>query len=155
MVDLLKVKMIQKDLITSVIIGGIILLAIYLLKLENVQVNIVNNIDVMMPYGFTVSGFLLIALMHLLSHSDEFKVKSMKMFSSYKYTFYVFIQTIITLTTLAVISFIYKISGFILSEIFIPLLIILFIWSIVSFFRCLWLLKNLSVVYLTKNTSKE
>ena len=151
MVNIFKVKELKNDFLSSVIAGFLFITAIYYFKLNFVFSNIINSLGNILTVSVTLAGFLITSLTILFVFPENNRIKFMKLHSTYKYIFYAFIISIMLFVVTAILSFVLKILIPYVPSFPLSLLIILFVWAMVSLFRCLWLLKKIIDVYFYKS----
>ena len=141
--NIFKVKELKNDFIISTIVSIIFFIIIYYFNLHFIFHNIYDSLEVIITISITITGFLITSLTILLVFPENSRIKFIKKHKGYKYIFYAFILSIILFVTVSILSFILKILVFFRTYYFLYLLITIFIWAIVSLFRCIWLLKKM------------
>ena len=145
-----KVKEIKNDFIISVILSMIFLFIIYYFNLNFIFYNIYDNLGVIITIGITMTGFLITSLTILLIFPENNRIRFIKKHSTYKHIFYTFILSIMLFVIMSILGFILKVLMPFRSSYFLPPLIFIFIWSIMTLFRCIWLLKRMIDIYFHK-----
>jgi len=140
--NIFKVKELKDDFIMSIIISIVFFVITYYFNLHFIFHNMYDSLEIIITISITITGFLITSLTILLVFPENNRIKFIKKHKGYKYIFYGFILSIILFITVTILSIILKILFF-RSYYFLYLLITIFIWAIVSLFRCIWLLKNM------------
>lgn len=155
MITIFKVKELKNDFIGSVVIGLLLIAIIYSFGLSFIFHNILDSLGTILTISVTLAGFLITSLTILFVFPENNRIKFIRLHLAYKYVFHAFIISIILFVILAVLSFCFKILMPYVPTFLIYLLIILFVWAMVSLFRCLWLLKKMIDVYFYKSEGSQ
>ena len=150
-----KVRELRNDFIISSIISGVFFIIVYYFNLNFIFYNIYDNLGVIITIGITMAGFLITSLTILSVFSENSRIRFIKNHPTYKYIFYAFILSIILFVSMSVLGFILKVLMPFRSPYFLSLLIAIFIWSIASLFRCIWLLKRMIDIYFYKSGEEK
>jgi len=149
--NLFKSKETKNDFIISIITGGVFIAIIHLFDLNFIFNNLFDSLDSILTISVTLAGFLITSLTILFVFPENSRIKFIKTHPTYKYIFHAFILSIILFIAITVLSLVFKMLTPHIPSFLLSVLIILFIWSIVSLFRCLWLLKRLIDIYFFKS----
>ncbi len=155
MINIFKIKELKNDFIISVILGVLFIAIIYFLDLNFIFFNISNSLGTILSISVTLVGFLITSLTILFVFPENNRMRFVKAHPTYKYVFYAFIVSIILFVVIAILSFVFKILTPYVPSFFLSLLIVLFVWAMVSLFRCLWLLKKIIDVYFYKSEGSQ
>jgi len=150
MINIFKIKELKNDFVVSVILGSLLIAIIYFFNLNFIFHNMLDSLGDILTISVTLAGFLITSMTILFVFPKNNRVKFIKLHPTYKYVFHAFIVSIVLFVILAVLSFIFKILIPHVPSFLLSMLIILFIWSMSSLFRCIWLLKKLIDVYFYK-----
>jgi len=155
MINIFRVRELKNDFVISVILGVLLVVIIYLFDLSFIFFNISNSLGTILTISVTLAGFLITSLTILFVFPENSRIRFVKAHPTYKYVFYAFIVSIILFVVIAILSFVFKILTPYVSSFLLSLLIVLFIWAMVSLFRCLWLLKKIIDVYFYKSEGSQ
>ena len=155
MINIFKIKELKNDFVGSIVFGLLSVAIIYFFDLSFIFNNVLNSLGTILTISVTLAGSLVTSLTILFVFPENKRIKCMKLHPTYKYVFYAFIVSIILFVVMAILSFVFKILMPYIPTFFLSLLIILFIWAMVSLFRCLWLLKKMIDVYFYKSEESQ
>ena len=155
MIAIFKIKELKNDFISGVLLGLFLIFIIYFFDLSFIFHNILDSLGTILSISITLAGFLITSLTILFVFPENSRIKFIKLHPAYKYVFHAFIVSIILFVILAVLSFCFKILMPYVPTFLISLLIILFVWAMVSLFRCLWLLKKMIDIYFYKSEGSQ
>ncbi len=150
MITTFKIKELKNDFIGSLILGSLLVAVIYFFDLSFIFCNILDSLGTILTISITLAGFLITSLTILFVFPENNRIKFIRLHQTYKYIFHAFTVSIALFVILAILSFVFKILMPYVPAFLVFLLIILFIWAMVSLFRCLWLLKKMIDVYFYK-----
>jgi len=102
-----------------------------------------------------MAGFLITSLTILLVFPENNRIRFIKNNPTYKYIFHAFILSIILFVSMSILGFILKILMPFRWPYFLLPLIVIFIWSIASLFRCILILKKMIDIYFYKLGEEE
>jgi len=155
MINIFKIKELKNDFVGSIVFGLLLVAIIYFFDLSFIFNNVLNSLGTILTVSVTLAGFLITSLTILFVFPENKRIKYMKLHPACKYIFHAFIVSIILFVVMAVLSFVFKILMLYIPTFLLSLLIILFVWAMVSLFRCLWLLKKMIDVYFYKSEESQ
>jgi len=150
MINIFKVRELKHDFFISILVGIAFIIITYMCGLNFIFSNINNSLETILTISVTLVGFLITSLTILFVFPENHKIKFMKAHPMYKYVIYAFIVSIILFVIIAVLSFVFKILTPYVPPFLLYVMFVLFIWAMVSLFRCVWLLKKIIDVYFYK-----
>ena len=149
-INIFKIKELKNDFVCSIVLGLLLVAIIYFFDLSFIFNNVLDSLGTILTISITLAGFLITSLTILFVFPENRRIKYMKLHPAYKYVFHAFIVSIILFVVIAIFSFVFKVLMPFVPTFLLSLLIILFVWAMVSLFRCLWLLKKMIDVYFHK-----
>lgn len=151
-----KIRELRNDFITSV--ATVVLLFFvdaFFINLNFIFDNIYNSFEAIMSIGATMTGFLITALTILLVFPENSRIRFLKTHPTFTHIFDAYILAISLFVSMFVMSFFLEI----LAPFRLPylgyLLVFVIVWSIVSLFRCVWLLRRVIDVYYHKGSGES
>jgi len=145
--NVFKVKELRNDFIAGLVAGLVFITVIYFFKLNFIFDNLLSSLEPILTISVTLSGFLITSLTILLVFPENTRIKFLKSHPTYKDIFHAFILSIVLFMSVAILTFSFKILIPYTPYILLALLLIIFIWAIISLFRCIWLLKKMIDLY--------
>ena len=147
---ILKVLELRDDFIVSIVISLVFFIVVRFFNLSFVFYNIYDNLGVIITIGITIASYLITSLMILLVFPENSGIRFIKNHPTYKYIFNAFVFSIILFVSMSILGFILKILIPFKSPYFLFPLIVIFILSIVSLFRCIWILKRMTDIFINQ-----
>lgn len=154
MINVFDVKELRNDFFISLILGIFSLLIIYKLDLEFILENLLKSAETILTVSVTLAGFLINAFTILFIFPESMKIKFIKKHSAYSYIFDAFILSIVLFISIAVICFTFMILMNHVPLFLASVLVFLLIWSFISLFRCMWLLKKIAELSFPRKETK-